>query len=134
MSATNGLDGLDGERVAVYLARARVGIGLALLIAPGAATRLWAGGGHDGRGARLFARTTGVREIALGAGGSIAIGQGQGGGDWVSMLAVSDAGDALISLLTPGLPVRARLIGAFAAASAVVHLKLARDLAAAESE
>ncbi|MGZ8763782.1 MAG: hypothetical protein ACXW2Y_10710, partial [Acidimicrobiia bacterium] len=77
--------------------------------------------------------TTGVREAALGAGASIAIGQGRGGGDWVSMLAVSDAGDAVVSLLTPGLPVRARLIGAFAAGSAVVHLKLARDLAAGEA-
>ncbi|MGZ8752870.1 MAG: hypothetical protein ACXW1S_07800 [Acidimicrobiia bacterium] len=129
----NAIDGLDTERAAVYLARARFGIGLALLAAPGVAARIWAGRACDGRGARLFARTTGVREAALGAGASIAIGQGRGGGDWVSMLAVSDAGDAVVSLLTPGLPVRARLIGAFAAGSAVVHLKLARDLAAGEA-
>lgn len=128
----NAIAGLDTERAAVYLARARFGIGLALLGAPGSAAKLWAGREWDGRGARLFARTTGVREAALGAGASIAIGQGQGGADWVSMLAVSDAGDAVVSLLTPGLPVRARLIGAFAAVSAAVHLKLARGLAAAE--
>jgi hypothetical protein len=129
----NAIDGIDADRAAVYLARARFGIGLALLAAPGSATKIWAGGEWDGRGSRLFARTTGVREAALGAGASIAIGQGHGGGDWVSMLAVSDAGDALISLLTPGLPVRARLIGVVAAASVVVHLKLARDLAAADA-
>ena len=65
-----------------------------------------------------FARTTGVREAALGANRrSIAIGRGRGGGRWVWMLAVSDAGDALVSLLTPGLPARARVMGVFAAAS-----------------
>ena len=127
------MDGLDTDRVAVYLARARFGIGLALLVTPGAAAKIWAGREWNGRGARLFARTTGVREAALGAGASIAIGQGRGGGDWVSMLAVSDGGDAIVSLLTPRLPVRARLIGVIAAASAVVHLKLATDLAAAEA-
>jgi hypothetical protein len=127
-------DGLDTDRTAVYLARARFGIGLALLVAPGAGTTIWAGRGWNVPGARLFARTTGVREAALGAGASIAIGQGRGGGDWVSMLAVSDAGDALISLLTRGLPLRARLIGVVAAASAVVHLRLAKDLAAADAD
>jgi hypothetical protein len=129
----NAIDGLDSERAAVYLARARFGLGVALLVAPGTAAKVWAGARWDGRGTRLFARTTGVREAALGAGASIAIGQGSGGGDWVSMLAVSDAGDAVVSLLTPGLPVRARLVGVVAAVSAAVHLKLARDLAAAET-
>ncbi len=127
-----GVDGLRTERTAVYLACARFGIGLALLVAPATAAKIWIGGEPSGRGSWLFARTTGVREAALGAGASIAIGQGRGGGDWVSMLAVSDAGDALVSLLTPGLPVRARVIGVFAAASAVAHLALACDLAGAE--
>jgi len=94
---------------------------------------VWIGREAESRGARLFARAMGVREAALGAGASIAVGQGRGGADWVSMLAVCDAGDAVVSLLTPGLPARARLIGVGAAVSAVVHLRLAKDLAAAEA-
>ena len=127
------LDGLEVDRAAVYLARARFGLGLAMFVAPGPVAKVWAGRSWDGRGTRLFARTTGIREAALGAGASIAIGQQRGGGDWVSMLAICDAGDAVVSLLTPGLPLRARAIGVIAAASAAVHLKLARDLAAAEA-
>jgi hypothetical protein len=125
--------GLDSGRAAVYLARARFGIGLSMLAVPRLAGTICVGRESDGRGARVFARLTGVREAALGAGASIAIGQGRGGGDWVSMLAVCDAGDAVVSLLTPGLPVRARIIGVGAAVSAVVHFKLAKDLAAAET-
>ena len=127
------IDGLTTDRAAVYLARARFGIGLSMLAAPGLAGRICVGGESANRGARLFARLSGVREVALGAGASIAIGQGRGGGDWVSMLAVCDAGDAVVSLLTPGLPVRARLIGLGAAVSAVVHFTLAKDLAATEA-
>ena len=127
------MDSMDSGRAAVYLARARFGIGLALLAVPGLSGKVWIGNEAEGRGARVFARAMGVREAALGAGASIAIGQQRGGGDWVSMLAICDAGDAVVSLLTPGLPLRARAIGVIAAASAAVHLKLARDLAAAEA-
>jgi hypothetical protein len=75
---------------------------------------------------RLF----GVRDGVLGAGGSIAAGQHQGGGDWLSMMALCDAFDAVVMLVTPGLPKRSRLIGVLAAGSAVYHLKLAREIAA----
>lgn len=127
------IEGLDSRRVAVYLARGRFGIGLSLLAVPGIGVKVCTRRDSGGRAARLFARLMGVREAALGAGASIAIGQGRGGGDWVSMLAVSDAGDAVVSLLTPGLPVRARIVGMGAALSAAVHFKLAKDLAAAEA-
>jgi hypothetical protein len=130
----NGPGGLDARRAATYLARARFGLGLAFCVAPGLTGRGWLGGEAGTRGARTFARIAGVRDAALGAGASIAIGQRRGGGDWVSMLAVCDAGDALFSLLTPGLPLRARAVGAGAAASAFVHILLAKELAAAEAE
>ena len=108
-AAVNAIDGLDTDRAAVYLARARFGIGLALLAAPGLAATIWAGRGV-GRRRRPLVRPDDracVKPRSV-PGASIAIGQGRGGGDWVSMLAVSDAGDAVVSLLTPGLPVRAR--------------------------
>ncbi len=127
------MDSIDSRRAAVYLARARFGIGIALVAAPGWSGKGWIGSDARGRGARVFGRALGVREAALGAGASIAIGQGRGGGDWVSMLAVCDAGDAVVSLLMPGLPARARLVGVGAAVSAALHFKLAKDLAAAEA-
>jgi hypothetical protein len=126
--------GLDTRRAATYLARARVGLGLAFFVAPGLTGRAWLGAHAGSRGARTFARLAGVRDAALGAGASISIGQGRGAGDWVSMLAVCDLGDALVSLLTPRLPARARLVGVGAAVSGVAHLLLAKELAAAEAE
>ena len=75
-------------------------------------------------------RIFGGRDAAMGAGGSIAVGQGSGGGDWLSMMALVDAFDGIVMLATPGLPKRARLIGVGAIASAVVHLYLSRDIAA----
>ena len=62
------------------------------------------------------------RDAVMGAGGSIAVGQRSGGGDWLSMMALCDAFDAVVMLATPGLPKRARLIGLGAAGSAVLHL------------
>jgi hypothetical protein len=130
----NGPAGLDTRRVATYLARARFGLGLAFCAAPSLVGRGWVGSHAESRGARTFARIAGVRDAALGAGAAISIAQGRGGGDWVSMLAVCDAGDALFSLLTPGLPARARVVGICAAASGAAHLLLARELAATEAE
>lgn len=126
-------DTLDTRRAAAYLGRARAGAGLAMLIAPGLIGRGWAGPVGGSAGARLFTRVAGVRELALGLGSTIAVGQQRGGADWVSMLAVCDAGDALVSLFTPGVAKRARLLSLVAAASAVGHFLLAQDLAAAEA-
>ena len=74
----------------------------------------------------------GARDAALGAGGSIAVGQGAGGGDWLSMAALVDGFDGIVLLATPGLPRRSRVIGLAALGSAAYHLVLSKQIAAEE--
>ncbi len=121
---------MDARQIGTYLARARVGLGLGAMLVPGPTVVIAFGRGANHPGARAIARLMGVRDGVLGAGGSIATGQHAGGGDWLSMMAVCDGFDALVLLATPGLPKRARLIGILAAKSAVLHLYLARQIAA----
>jgi len=123
---------METRQIGTYLARGRVGLGLAAMVAPGPALAIMVGRDANIPGARVVARIFGGRDAAMGAGGSIAIGQGSGGGDWLSMMALVDAFDGIVMLATPGLPKRARLIGVGAIASAVVHLYLSRDIAAQE--
>jgi hypothetical protein len=125
---------METRQISAYLSRARVGMGLAAMVAPGATLALALGRGANNPGARAVGRLFGVRDAVIGTGGSIAVGQRAGGGDWLSMMAVVDAFDALVMLATPGLPKRTRLLGVAAAGSAVAHLYLARELAAEELE
>lgn len=120
---------MDNRQLGTYLARGRAGLGISAMVAPRATLAVAFGRGANATGARVMTRIFGMRDGALGAGGSIAIGQRSGGGDWLSMMAVCDAFDAVVMLVTPGLPKRARLIGIAAAGSAAFHLYLARDLA-----
>lgn len=123
---------MDNRQIGTYIARSRVGLGIALMVAPGPSLTVMFGTGANNPGARAVGRLAGIRDAVIGAGGSISIGQRAGGGDWLSMMAVCDGVDALVMLVTPGLPKRTRLLGLAAAASAVGHLFLARDLAALE--
>jgi hypothetical protein len=124
---------MDTRQIGIYASRGRVVLGLSLMVAPGPTLTLALGRGAAATSAaRAVGRLAGVRDAVIGAGGSIAAGQRSGGGDWLSMMAVCDGVDALVMLATPGLPKRTRLLGLFAAGSAVAHLYLARDLAAEE--
>jgi hypothetical protein len=120
---------MDNRQLATYIARGRAGLGISAMVAPRATLVVAFGRGADTTAARVMTRIFGVRDGALGAGGSIAIGQRSGGGDWLSMMAVCDAFDGVVMLLTPGLPKRARLIGVAALGSAAYHLYLAKDVA-----
>jgi hypothetical protein len=123
---------METRQLGAYISRGRVGIGLAAMVAPGTTLALIAGRGPNSARARVVTRMFGARDSVLGAGGSIAIGQRAGGGDWLSMMALVDAFDGVVMLATPGLPKRARLVGVAAIGSAVVHLYLSRDIAAQE--
>jgi hypothetical protein len=123
---------MDNRQIGTYIARSRVGLGIALMVAPGPSLAVMFGTSANNPGARAVGRLAGIRDAVIGAGGSISIGQRAGGGDWLSMMAVCDGVDALVMLVTPGLPKRTRLFGLAAAVSAVGHLFLARDLAAQE--
>jgi hypothetical protein len=123
---------METRQLGAYLSRGRVGIGLAAMVAPGPTIALAFGRGANNPGARAVGRLLGVRDSVMGAGGSIAVGQRAGGGDWLSMMALVDAFDGIVMLGTPGLPKRTRLLGVAALGSAIAHLVLSREIAAQE--
>src|SRR5215475_5843833 len=112
---------MDERHLAIYIARTRVGFGLALLAVPRVALRPWFGNTVDARVTGPLGRMVGGRDALLGAGAAIALGERNGGANWLSMLALADAVDAAVILTAPGVPWRGRLLGAVAAASAVGH-------------
>lgn len=118
----------ERRKPAVWLARGRLGLGVAACVAPGRFARSWVGGGASAS-SRALTRFYGGREFALGVGASIAVERGEGGADWLSACAVVDAVDAVVALAQPGLPPRARLAGLGAAVSAVVFLRVAKQIA-----
>lgn len=120
---------METRRIALYLTRARVGISIAMMLAPRAAVRPWFGAATGSAATGVIVRALGARDFVLGAGAAIAIGEQRGAANWVSMSALVDGVDAVASLVTPGLPARARVVGVLAAVSAVAHLGLARELA-----
>lgn len=123
---------MEVRQLGAYLARGRVGVGLVSAVLPGAVLALGFGREANTAGGRAVMRLTGARDAVLGAGGSIAVGQGAGGADWLSMGALVDGFDGIVMLATPGLPRRARLIGLVALGSAVYHLVLSKQIAAEE--
>jgi hypothetical protein len=119
---------LDRRRIAIVVARGRVVIGLAALVAPGLTVKALMGDADPAT--RTLARMLGVRDLALGLGAITSVRERTQDAEWVSMGALADGVDALAGLFTRGLPARARLMGVAAAGAAVVGLQLARDLAA----
>jgi hypothetical protein len=103
----------DLRQRCIYLARVRFVLGLSLFVLPGFLSRVWVGRGG----------TTPA------AGASIALGEREHGADWLSMLAVVDAGDAVNGVISRHLPKRLKLISLVAAASATGHMLLARQIA-----
>ncbi len=119
----------DLRQRCIYLARARFVLGLSLFVLPGLLSRVWVGRGGSTPAAKHHMRAAAIREMALGAGASIALGEREHGADWLSMLAVVDAGDAVNGVISRHLPKRLKLISVLAAASATGHMLLARQIA-----
>ena len=112
------------EALAKGQAVARVVIGTGLVVAPAVFGRFWTGPAAPAENARVLARAVGPRDLALGAGGLLAVREGdprwiarsfaaQAVADAVDVVALAAAGDSL--------PVRTRAIGGtMAGGSAVV--------------
>ena len=115
------------RRVATIIARGRVGAGAALLVAAGPCATLIVGENHPA--VRAAVRFTGGRDLALGAGTLTCLHEHAQDAEWVSMSALVDGIDAVVLLATPGLPLRARLIGLVAGGAAIVGLVTARRVA-----
>jgi hypothetical protein len=92
------LDGLvrTGARAVAVL---RVGLGVAALVSPGLAARLWVGPSAGEPAGVVLGRAAGVRDLALGAGVLLAARQGpQAERTWVAAGAACDAVDVATTL------------------------------------
>jgi hypothetical protein len=118
---------LDMRKTALILGRGRAIIGLVLLFVPGIAGRLWYGD-HSPR-TRALLRMVGVRDLILGVGALTSVKERTQDAEWVGMGGIADAVDGVVTLTAPGIPKRGRLVGPVALGSAVLAIKLARDLA-----
>jgi hypothetical protein len=91
--------GVEPRDIALAQARGRMAFGIAFLIAPGLAGRLWVGRDAARPGSRVLARAFGVRDLALGLGVVIAIDRGAPVRGWLEASALSDGGDFLAGVL-----------------------------------
>jgi hypothetical protein len=119
----------DHRRVALVLARARAVNGLVMLALPGVYG--WVLFGAEGRKptARALLRLVGVRDLVLGVGAITTLKEHTMDAEWVGMGAVADAVDGFVSLATPGLSHRSRLVSLVGGGSAGAGLLAARKLA-----
>jgi hypothetical protein len=118
---------LDTRTTALVLARGRAVVGLVLLIFPGLAAWLWFGE-SSGR-TRALLRMLGVRDLILGVGALTTVKERTQDAEWIGMGAVADAVDGLVTITMPGIPLRGRVVGPAALGSALLGLKLSRELA-----
>src|SRR5713226_3292401 len=114
----------DRRRLAVVLARARVGVGAGLLVSAGLSARVALG--RSNREGRVALRLAGARDLALGVGALTSVKERTQDAEWVSMGALVDGLDAMVLLATPQLPLRARVVGVAAAATAVAGWRLSQ--------
>lgn len=119
----------DPKQLAVYFARARAGIGLAMVLLPGLSGRVMLGRDASAPTSRALVRMIGIRDLVLGVGALTALNETEHGSDWVGICAVVDGIDAIALTFGPGLVLRARPTGLVAGALAAVQLELARRLA-----
>lgn len=120
---------MDLRKFALYVARSRVGMGLVMMASPKVAFGPIYGAGASEPAAAAVIRMMGAREAVLGAGAAIAIGERNGGENWISMIAVADGIDALVNITSRRLGWRGKVLGVLAGASSVAHLVLAKRLA-----
>jgi hypothetical protein len=124
--------GMDVAQLARGQALNRVAMGAALIVVPGLVGRAWAGPLAADDRAKVLARALGARDLSLGAGGLLALREGDSA--WarrsLAAQAFADAVDFL-AIVAAGrrLPLAARLAGGtLAATSAAVAAAYARRL------
>ncbi len=119
-ASADGPSAPTGTSFDLALGVVRVGVGAALIVAPGWAGRIWVGPGADGPGSLVFARALGARDVALGVRIITGVRKGEPVGHWVASGFVADAADVVASViagrhLTPGrrraMPVVAGAVG-----------------------
>ncbi len=89
---------MDDAKLALLLARARIGIGLSAVATPGLCARVLSGRPTTGI-EPLLARMLGARDVTLGLGTVIALDRGAPVRGWLEGSAVSDVADCVSCLL-----------------------------------
>ena len=90
---------MDIETRTNLLGALRLGIGASLVAAPAFAGRVWIGPGADDRGARVFARALGARDVLIGARLLQAARDKQDTKDWLRLGYGVDVGSAVASVI-----------------------------------
>lgn len=85
---------MDPRTVARLLAAGRMGLGLALFVAPARAARGWLGEGVENAGAKVAVRGLGARDVAMGAGMLVALEQQGPVRPWLEAGVAADLADA----------------------------------------
>jgi hypothetical protein len=119
----------DQRRIALIIARARAVNGLVMLALPGVVG--WVVFGKAGREptAKALLRLVGIRDLVLGIGAITTLKEQTMDAEWVGMGAAADAVDGLVSLVTPGLLPRARIVSLVGGGAAAVGLLASRKIA-----
>jgi hypothetical protein len=101
---------------------ARIGFGVAFMLAPAQAGRLWIGPDASRGGTKLFIRALGARDFALGLGTLLAMRHDRPTRGWLEASGLADAADALATLVAgDAIPAAARKgVPPFAASSAAL--------------
>ena len=129
---------MDIRSLARNLAMNRMSFGAGLMLAPGLYARTWIGAPARDERVKVLARALGARDLALGAGGLVALraGDEQRALQWFAAQGVSDAVD-LAATLAAGANVKlpARIFAAtIAAGSAGIAAAYVRAVASAAGE
>jgi hypothetical protein len=119
----------DQRRIALIIARARAVNGLVALILPGVVARLLFGRAGSTPTTRALLRLVGVRDLVLGVGAITTLKEGTMDAEWVGMGAVADAVDGIVSLVTPGLARRSRVVSLIGGGASAIGLAASRALA-----
>ena len=123
---------MDVGRLARMQSVNRVAMGAGLMTAPHLVARVWSGGAVDAERVKTLARAAGARDLALGAAGVVAVGEGDTvwGRRAFAAQAFAEAVD-FVAIVAAGrrLPLSSRLVGGMmAAGSAAVAALYARQL------
>jgi hypothetical protein len=120
---------LDHRQIALVVARGRAVNGLVMLALPGVVGWLLFGKAGRQPATRALVRLVGVRDLVLGIGAITTLKERTMDAEWVGMGAAADAVDGLVSLASPGLPRRTRLVALVGGSAAAAGLLASRKIA-----
>jgi hypothetical protein len=122
---------MDVTSLARGLALNRISFGAGLILAPRLYARSWVGSDAAGQDSTtVLARALGARDVVLGAGGLLALRDGDTdrARQWFAAQGITDAVDLVATLAARGLPLPARTFAAaMAAGSAAIAAAYLRD-------